>query len=262
MRILKALPGLDDANVWQRALDGLGSGDAPSKLLKRSLNVEVVRATLDVGRGPEDLVIKTEPAETLSDRLRVRLGSSRLHRHWENAQWLHRREAFPTAECLALLGSRSLGKVWQITLVARGVPGRSLLQVLADAAVPVRTQHRVAEAVARQTKAMFDAGLVNRDHKPSNLIVSDGEQPTVTLIDVVGIYSRSTPSDEARLHLGLMLEAIGTGHQPRRALIARYLRTWFGPQWTKGQRRKLWRDIEQRIIDHGDPTPKDNPLDP
>jgi tRNA A-37 threonylcarbamoyl transferase component Bud32 len=81
---------------------------------------------------------------------------------------------------------------------------------------------RVAEAVGRQLCHMLYAGLVNRDHKTSNLIVDEacrlrGEQPV--LIDPAGLR-RATPERVARMFARLLETAIKAGPISKREMLS------------------------------------------
>jgi hypothetical protein len=175
--------------------------------------------------------------------------------------------------------------------------GVSLLHCLDQAkrgAMPLRQQHNLARAVGLQVGCILAAGLHNRDHKPSNLIVSFDESdpnamPTVAVADCQGVHrlDRDKSRHAIRTQASLALEAIGAGVLPRKALIAMTLRATvaaytarrFGKmpvedalKMPKGEEDRIiaslphgmalqaWPRIAQRIRIHGDPTPRVDPL--
>jgi len=190
---------------------------------------------------------------------------------------------------LALLrGKAPTGQSVEL-LIMEHIPGQTLLQHLATPTLPTRAQHRVAEALALQCFQMAAAGVFNRDHKPSNLIVRSATPDSADLVVLDAVAIRPVAWGDltfSRVPLErLILEAIGVNATPRRALIARFVRRWVDlihPALTAPpldnsptpdprtaadarrarhlQRLRVWRTIHQRILDHGDPTPTDNPL--
>jgi diguanylate cyclase (GGDEF)-like protein/PAS domain S-box-containing protein len=80
----------------------------------------------------------------------------------------------------------------RLYLVQPLVPGRTLAQVLADGALPVRLALRIGIDVATALDAAHGAGVCHRDVKPANVIV-DGTD--VTLIDFG--FARSPWLDES-----------------------------------------------------------------
>jgi hypothetical protein len=129
----------------------------------------------------------------------------------------------------------------------------------------------VAEAIARQCFARARAGVFNRDHKPSNLVVT-GATPggaRVAVLDTVAVRRLGRPAGLTTVPLErLVLEAIGVGAAPRRTLVARFVREWVSgmatgtPAERRRARREVWRVFAARIAAHGDPTPIDNPCRP
>jgi hypothetical protein len=242
---------------WPSALSTLDP--ATVEILKQTSTTSVARTTLTLNDLPVEVVLKTERSGGLRNRLRIALANTRLHRHWNAALLLHATGAFPTARCHALLLWKAPDNTPFLTLVMEALPGQTLLQTMAQIkarAITTRQQHRLAEAVANQTASLMRAKLYNRDHKPSNLIVTRLDPPELALIDVVGLRSTGRASLHAHC-ASLVIEAIGTGVLPRRALLLRALKT-FLPD--REQRHAAWHAIALRIRDHGDPTPKDNPL--
>jgi hypothetical protein len=133
------------------------------------------------------------------------------------------------------------------------VEGRTLLRVMDRGGLAVRQEQALARAVGAQVAAF--GATYNRDHKPSNLIVTreDGP-PTIAVIDCVAV---ADGADAERMFTSLVLEPLGCGCLPRRSLLARAL-AGYTPD--RDRRRTIWRDVARRVREHGDPTPKVNPL--
>ncbi|MBS0188538.1 MAG: hypothetical protein JSS51_10750 [Planctomycetes bacterium] len=245
-------------------------------LLKSENDSFVARAVLE----GVPVVVKWRALVSLADRTKALMGASRAFRQWRGARRLAR-GGIPAARPLALLlqaGASHPGE-W---LVLEEAPGETVLHALATDRLSPRDQHALARAVGVQVGAMLRAGLCNRDHKPSNLIVEfegvDGARvPILTLIDTVAIRRRSNPGEMVRMLATLLIETIGVGVAPRGAIAFRVLRdacaAWLEgtlgrplgshPGDRKALRalvRSTARRVDQYIQTHGDPTPKVDPL--
>jgi len=277
----------DRAPAVKQFAIGLGAADdAQLELLKAGRHSFVGRATLE----GQPVVVKWRELTTLNDRAKCVFGASRAFRQWRGARLLAS-AGIPTARPFALLvqygvsGAESAAgqsvrnyanpREW---LILESIPGKTVLHHIADGELSLIDQHALARAVGVQVGAMLRAGICNRDHKPSNLIASfDDGVPIVTLVDTVAIRRRSNPGEMVRMLATLLIESIGVGVAPRGAIVFRVLRdacaAWLEgtlgrPLGThKGDRKALRalvrstaRRIDQYIRFHGDPTPKDNPL--
>lgn len=237
------------------------------------------------------LIVKWRELVGLRDRAKNLLRASRGFRQWRGARRLQR-AGIPVAGPIALLTQYGGGETesarpralipsaaWpREWLLLEEVPGKTLLRHLADRDRSIRDEHALARAVGVQVGAMLRANVCNRDHKPSNLIVTfDEGVPIVTLIDTVAIRRRGNPGEMARMLATLLIEPIGVGVAPRSAIAFRVLRdacaawlehTLARPLGTaKGDKkalramvRSIARRVDQYIRTHGDPTPKVNPL--
>jgi tRNA A-37 threonylcarbamoyl transferase component Bud32 len=125
------------------------------------------------------------------------------------------------SEPLALMHA---GGPWRCTqtLVMPYVEGTSLHNLLYYAAAPAQRspadrQRRlaIARSVGRQIGRLTAAGYINRDHKPSNLIIDDPQdaprdQPC--LIDPAGIRRRRSDQQVLRMIARTLSTAVEAGH--------------------------------------------------
>ena len=283
------------ASEWAEAISAIpwarphaDGGPQRLKITSRgtpSEDVPVWRATLRLGGRTRDVVLKVEPMRSLRKRLQGWLGWTKPFRQWNGAEVVEK-AGFRAARPLAILRGRTeLGDIADV-LVLEALPGRSLLELIAwdgpGEQHTVRERHALASAVGVWTGDLIRADVGNDDHKPSNIIVlPDGG---FALVDTVAVnlcrepeYDDRTrdlvlndegPSssglnqddlDTAALMLcALWLEPAGIGHPISRATS---MRAVLG--LSRGSRpfaREAWRTVARYIGDHGDPTPKDDPL--
>jgi hypothetical protein len=161
-----------------------------------------------------------------------------------------------------------------------------------DSAWSFAEEALVAEAVGRQVAEMVERGRYNRDHKPSNLMVRWGVgdragEAEVVVLDTVAVLpvrpKHATVPHAVRMLTSLVLEPLGCGCLPRRTVRMRALRAMLEEMWKRqgvkmgdagqaggaaevdegwlrGSMRALWVQVERRVREHGDPTPRVNPL--
>lgn len=285
IRLEKVAPAWRDRADALARFVGTFRPDA-SMVLKAEGNSFVARAELE----GVALVVKSRELATIRERAKNLLRASRGFRQWRGARRLQR-AGIPVARPIALLtqhgvaqtesaaDARAHSLAWpREWLLLEEAPGKTLLHHLADRDLSVRDEHALARAVGVQVGAMLRANVCNRDHKPSNLIVTlDEGVPIVTLIDTVGIRRRGNPGEMARMLATLLIEPIGVGVPPRSAVAYRVLRdacaAWLEHTLArplgaaKGDKkalrsmvRSMARRVDQYIRTHGDPTPKVNPL--
>lgn len=257
MRIERLAPG-ESADAWAGALASLDP--ARAEVLKEDSGAAVYRAKL-LGR---DIILKRWELASLGSRLKGALRAGRADRHWRGAEWLTR-VGIPTARCLALASEirRPFPRAW---LAMEAVTGKTLLDTIASD-IPVRDQHAIARAVGSQIDAFRSHLRSNRDHKPSNLIVTgDPAAPEIAVIDCVGLRRR--PDPEGML-ASLLIEPTGCGLRVRKTLIVRVLRSYvdalrvaanLSRDEARERRDLVWREVSERIRLHGDPRPRVNPL--
>lgn len=260
---LRAIRGLTDRRRhWITWLASRTPRDLESMtVLKVADDVTVYATTVD----DHPVVLKVSVLKGLTRRAYAALGSTRACRHWRGSRRLTAL-GLPTPECHAIIQGKSGGTRLEVLVMER-VPGRTLLDHVARPTLPVKGEHRLARALARQCADMARAGVFNRDHKPSNIMVVDAHAPTLAILDTVAIRPLPRPGPVAPPLERLIIEPIGIGATPRRALIARFLTEWISlttpdPARRRQALRSTWHTLQTRIAAHGDPTPTDNPLSP
>lgn len=270
----------EEGTAWAEAIRTFDQ--ATARVLKRDNGTAVYRATL-CGR---DVVLKEWELRTLDDRLKALFRASRGHRHWRGAERLEDM-GLPTARCfvLATQYGEDSPRQW---LVMEALNGKSVLEHMADGDLTLPEERALAAALARMSTTLIANGCWNRDGKPSNLIVTavDGTGARVAIIDCVAVRrGRAKKGEPARrMYASLVIEPLGVGCPPRRALACRFLRETLDetlrntgkrngipPEETEsiiaGQRsvklwKSVWEQVEALIREHGDPTPRIHPLDP
>lgn len=225
---------------------------------------------------PFRCVIKVRRARSVVDRVRFLLRLSPLDREVFGAQMLAA-IGVVTAEPWAIGVAR--GSVGTLQCVVTTlVPGESLLELIAAGGRNVRRDHEIAEEVGAQVAHFFACGVYNRDHKPSNLIVTGGAGadggPVIAVIDPAGVRRGKRPKS---MLASLVIEPLGCGCVPRRTLMMRVVRAYVrgvlagieaereggvGRGVERGAVKDLWRAVARMVAEHGDPTPRDNPLGP
>lgn len=236
-----------DRHAWLEDLKRIDLGKA--QILKIDDRTGVWKTPL-AGR---EVVLKMWEYPTLPGRLKLIFRASRGCRQWRGAQWLIA-NGFPTAKPLALCTEYGPGgpREW---LAIEHLEGRSILDHIADQDLSISQEHAVAKALAEQISDMVAKGRFNRDHKPSNLILTcwEGDKPRIAIIDTVAIR-RCRRFDFAamqRMLASLYIEPLGLGCSPRRTLCMRALDAIQAWDW--------WPTLSGMIRNHGDPTPRINP---
>lgn len=232
--------------------------------LKRDARVTVAAASLNIGGVAVGAVVKTWRLVRARDAANRLASSTQALRHWRAARWLAS-IGVRTAEPWAIFRRRVDGSLHE-TLVMEALPGRTLLHHLDEiargvSALGARERHSIAAEVGAQIGAITSAGKFNRDHKPSNLIVVEGAPPgaRVAVIDCVGIRPDRLRVGSARMLASLMIEPTGMGCAAPRPLRMRCLAALLGGS-PRSARKAAWRAVEAMIEQHGDPTPRADPL--
>lgn len=225
------------------------------QVIKRDGDAEVVAATLL----DQAVIIKRWRARSTYEKFKMKLGLGRASRHARGTRLLQSC-GIPTAAVLASqLTPEQDGALVQ-TLILERLPGKTVLQHLADGDLAPRQQHALARRIALDMAALLRAGYYNRDHKPSNLIVTstDAADPRVAVIDTVAIR-RAGDVGAIRMLASLFIEPLGCGVPPRRALAFRVVRTLANEGLGKPY-QQLWMYAGNVIRNHGDARPKVDPL--
>jgi len=270
----------EQAAAWARALQD-PSWHAGAAVLKDEPRSSWVRRANMMGR---DVVVKCRLLNTVGRRFKSAVGMGHGDKQWRGAELLTSKQIM-TARPLARGAARVDGAHVEL-LVLEYLAGPTLLEVM-DAVVrgargvggvgrvgpPVRTQHRIAIAVGRTIPQLIRAGVWNRDHKPSNLIVLDPDaaEIQIALIDCVGIrrygFMGVDECEAESMAAALITEPIGCDCAPRRALWMRAVCAMYSssaraasPVAAPEQLREIIDTISRMIPSKSAARPKVNPL--
>ena len=217
------------------------------------------------GRG---VIVKTVATNPMRSRAPAGIGRTRLTRQWQGAELLIE-NGFAAVEPVLMWYGRSSRGHHAETLVMERIEGRTLLGVFAHDDLSSDEQRRLAGEAGRLTGRLVKAGLFNRDHKPSNIIVLNGAgagngraapEPAsrLVLIDTAGIVRLGSRRPE-RMLFNLVVEFVGTGTLPPEDIILGAIEAYI-EEVGHGDPREIWAEVQRMLAEHGDPTPKDNPL--
>jgi hypothetical protein len=220
----------------------------------------------DSPAGP--VVVKRMVMERLGDRLKMALGWSRLARQWRGAEALARKGVAVARPIVLWRGRDERGRVVE-SLAMERVRGETVLRRMARRGVPPAERRALAEALGAQVGALARRGLMNRDHKPSNLVLrgdGPGAPATIVVLDTVAIRrSRPWPA-LVRMLFSLVVEPAGCGVGIPASLRLRAVRASVRAAGLPGDpgahARRLWHEVRDRLARHGDPTPRVDPLRP
>jgi len=260
-------------DAWARAFASLDL--ARSTCLSDKPHGTVWKADADLPSGRTTLILKVHSVRRPKDRFRSSLHLGRLRRQWRGAARLSRR-GFRAAKCVALLHGVRDGEPLDV-LVMEATAGRTLLDTLATSDLPLRDEHRLAESAGRLASWLWNARLHSKDLKPSNLLVGPPDEegaPTLTILDTDAVGH--LPDHPL---LPLVLEPLGLGILPRRAVLWRAVRSWAWHAWLAGPdrfapdpgeradrpmetriARRAWRELAELVRAHGDARPVHNPI--
>lgn len=228
-------------------------------VLKQDMKAWVLSGESSVG----PVVVKSMLLDQPADLLKRALGVTRLMRQWRGGELLAR-HGFAVARSLALWRGRDAQGRLVESLAMERHSGKTVLQYLAERDLPSVAEFALARALGSQAARLARAGLVNRDHKPSNLLVQpgDGNQGTVVVVlDTVAIRRARPRAALVHMLFELIVEPVGCRVKAplglRLALVRAAVKE-FG--WPRSEVPRLWSDVRARLAAHGDPTPKINPL--
>lgn len=267
---IRSAESSEDPRAWSQALEQLEHPELiKSETTKKRISA-VYRATL---LGSRVAVKADAPIGLRGLGVQLGLDHTHAHRQWSGATTL-RAAGIETATPFVRASARwthADGTHAAEIVVIEWLEGRTLLEVLAHEQGPDRA--RILNKAGQLTARMVRSMILNRDHKPSNIVVltpRGNTDPTLSLIDTVGIRAGVLPDRASqRMLRDLMLEPIGVGAAPTGRDIAAFLRgldaEGFWAARDTNERRTLRRalicDLRERVARHGDPTPKINPLD-
>ncbi|MCW5776981.1 MAG: hypothetical protein KIS87_11125 [Phycisphaeraceae bacterium] len=254
----------DRTGGWAERLSG-GAWARTARVLKEHEGSRVFEANAS-GAG---VVVKVWPIAGLRRRVQLLTGTTRGHRHWRGAERLAR-VGVATARPLWLATARIDG-LPVVVLAMERVEGGTLLSHLADGTMSEGDAESLAGAVGEQVGAIVRSGLFNRDHKPSNLIVTGvgGAMPSVAVVDCVAVRrSRGRRlGPMARMIASLLIEPAGVGSPVPMRMVHVVFETAVAAAFPLAsddiRRRLTWvvvRLVGRRVAAHGDPTPLHDPL--
>ncbi|MBL8747376.1 MAG: hypothetical protein JNK58_13605 [Phycisphaerae bacterium] len=210
------------------------------------------------------VVVKSMRLDRPLDSLRRRLGITRLTRQWKGAAFLDR-HGFAVAPPLALWHGRdALGRPIQSLAMAR-LPGQTVLQHLADRDLPPEDESAAARIIGEDIARLALLGYVNRDHKPSNLLLLRnavaGAAPRIAILDTVGLRRCGKWSALVRMLFELVVEPTGCRVEiPLRLSLTTLHAVVRAAELRPTDGARLRRAVRDRLAAHGDPTPRINPL--
>lgn len=251
-------------SAWAEALGAA----ADVRVFKHAPGAFVVGLTLSTrgadAAGCVAVVVKAQRVEGVWGRVRDALGRTRLDRQWARAALVRARCRAAVVGDIAVCSARDEGGARWTMLISERVEGDTLLRAMA--APPAgRARRALARAAGALAAELARAGLMNRDLKPSNVIVRGG---ALVLIDLAGV-ARASPGGArvlAPMLASLVIEPSGCGVAIRRTDRSRAVRACveaMGRELAADRRlarRGLWRAVDARVRAHGDPTPKHDPL--
>lgn len=208
-----------------------------------------------------EVVVKTLALDRAKDRLRAAL---RLSRHWRQARGSEKVRRAGADACPVLAIARGIDPSGHRVeaLIMDRVDGPTLLRAAADRALSPTHQRMLLDRVGAAVGQLARSGIFNRDHKPSNLIVTRDEagEPMPVLIDCADIRRAANGRALVGMLSKLLIEAngtevsVGVGEQVRVAQAARREAGLDAPL------RELVAQVHRTIEAHGDPRPKVDPL--
>jgi hypothetical protein len=204
------------------------------------------------------VVLKTWRILNATHVAKLAAGQSQAQRQWRGAELLES-AGIPTSNGLALWRGRDDEGALLILLLEK-LPGEDVISLLHHQ----RFTAEHARAIGELTATLAISGIYNRDHKPSNLIaLPDGR---IGVVDTVGVRRRRALSPDPKrsgalsMLVAQVIESLGVGLLPSRSNLLRGLQA-FADAYGLPRRdlKQAWRDLRRITMEHGDPTPKDDP---
>lgn len=243
----------EDRSSWERAL--VGGGWIEGERLKLDDRGRGVWRAEMLGR---DCVVKARPLQGVLDRLKQILGATDLTRACLGAALLEAK-GFGTPR-VRVMGLARLDSGWHEVLVTECADVTTMLMHWVESDNSER--RRLARRAGRVVGELCAAGVFNRDCKPSNLMM-DGDE--IAFVDVGGV--RATGGDRtrelARMISMLGFEPTGVGARPGYWEIVVGVRSALRAAGVAEEaRERLFVHLRRLIAEHGDLTPRDNPVAP
>lgn len=238
-----------------------------AEIFKKNAESSVLRCMVH----SRDIVLKTRRSTGIKGMIEGITRSGRSHRQWQGSDWL-RSIGVSSPNCIAIARGTRDGVAVE-TLVTEHVPGHTLLWQVARGLIhedPESPASRaVAYAVGRDIAQIIKSGRFNRDHKPSNLVVTHAAPPIakITTVDAVAILPvklKDRVNAMARMIASLLIEPIGIGHPMPPTFMRRVVESLgheiVDPPNVEPWTRELIAQAERLVEEHGDPTPEHDPL--
>jgi tRNA A-37 threonylcarbamoyl transferase component Bud32 len=208
-----------------------------------------------------EVVVKTLALDRVKDRIRA---AFRLSRHWRQARGavLAGAAGVEAAPVLAIVRGVNLAGHRVEAMIMDRVEGPTLLRAASERTLSVSEARALIDEVGRDVGRLARSGLMNRDHKPSNVIVrrepDAGLQPV--LIDTADIRRAKPLAALTGMLSKLLIESIGTDVRIDAAHQVRAARAALRESGLNMRLSTLLAAVRQAVDLHGDARPKDDPL--
>ncbi|HEB60909.1 MAG TPA: hypothetical protein ENJ06_03695 [Phycisphaeraceae bacterium] len=261
-KLLRAARDIDPRTLYR----AIGADKVAWNIVKKTDKGKTEIGIVPYPAGRETgVVLKSWYCTTGAAVVKAKIGLTQAQRQWRGAMLVNN-AGIATSLPMAMWLVKQPGKGQVVVAAFRLLPGEDLMNVLARSEL----SSKAARAAGRLTAKLCLAGLFNRDHKPSNIILTD--EGKMGLIDTVGIRrakcrcrftggkmpgKRLVP----RMLASLVTEPLGLGLLPRRTQLLRGLLSFASACGMKKEEVKTaWKQVEILVREHGDATPVDNPL--
>lgn len=210
------------------------------------------------------VVVKTLALDRVKDRLRARFGRTRLSRQARGAARLESCGVHAIQPYAIVRGLTGEGEPVEALVMPRA-EGPTLLRAALDRTINPHTARELLDQIGADIAGMVRAGLYNRDHKPSNIILHTDERGAIqpVLIDTADIrrcLAKGGTRMMARMLAKLRIETIGTSVPVSIAEQVRVARSAQRSSNRSGSLRELLIEVQGIIDAHGDPKPRHDPL--
>ena len=231
---------------------------ARARVIKRGDRGMVAAGALET-LGGREVVIKTHRLRGTREVVAAALGRSRLARQARGAALLEAAGVETARVELVARGTDARGRRTELLVLDR-VRGVSVAHHAHRRDLAELDRRALAHDLGAQIHRIAAAGLMNRDHKASNIVVgrdADGELVPV-VVDTVGVRRSHPAAARVRMLFGLTIELVGLGILPALSDRMRIVRAAVGDG--REARKRAWRAVDALVRIHGDATPKDDPV--